>query len=224
MRLLVAEDDAKLRDVLTRGLTQAGYVVDAVADGDDAQASLLSNAFDVAVIDWRMPGRDGIKVVETLRAHGMSIPVLMLTARDTPPDRIRGLDAGCDDYLVKPFDFDELLARLRALLRRPATALGVQLRIGALIIDPAAGAVSVNGHTVALTPTEYAIVELLARRSPAVVRRDAIANHAWPDSLDAIGSNNIDVHIARARAKLADSGVRIEAVRRVGYRITERRA
>jgi DNA-binding response OmpR family regulator len=169
-----------------------------------------------------MPGGDGVEVVASLRARGLSVPVLMLTARDTPPDRIRGLDAGCDDYLVKPFDFDELLARLRALLRRPVATLGVQLRVGALIIDPAAVSASVNGRSIALTPTEYAIVEVLARRSPAVVRRDAIANHAWPDSLDAIGSNNIDVHIARARAKLVEAGVRIEAVRRVGYRLVER--
>ncbi|HUZ68752.1 MAG TPA: response regulator transcription factor [Candidatus Saccharimonadales bacterium] len=222
MRLLVAEDDAQLRDVLMRGLNQAGYAVDAVSRGDDAYASLTREAYDIAVIDWRMPGGDGIEVVASLRARGLSVPVLMLTARDTPPDRIRGLDAGCDDYLVKPFDFDELLARLRALLRRPVAALGVQLRIGALIIDPAAVSASVNGRSIALTPTEYAIVELLARRSPAVVRRDAIANHAWPDSLDAIGSNNIDVHIARARAKIVDAGVRIEAVRRVGYRLVER--
>jgi DNA-binding response OmpR family regulator len=221
MHLLVAEDDAKLRDVLTRGLTQAGYTVDATANGDDAYAFLMREAYDVAVVDWRMPGRDGIDVVARLRASGVSIPVLMLTARDTPPDRIRGLDAGCDDYLVKPFDFDELLARLRALLRRPTTTLGVQLRVGALIIEPAAGSASVNGRSIALTPTEYAIVELLARRSPAVARRDAIANHAWPDSLDAIGSNNIDVHIARVRAKIVDAGVRIEAVRRVGYRLVE---
>ncbi|HVC05767.1 MAG TPA: response regulator transcription factor [Candidatus Acidoferrales bacterium] len=222
MRLLVAEDDATLREVLTRGLSQAGYAVDAVSGGDDAYASLTRDEYDVAVIDWRMPGRDGIDVVTSLRARGVAVPVLMLTARDTPPDRIRGLDAGCDDYLVKPFDFEELLARLRALLRRPVATLGVQLRIGALIIDPAAGSAFVNGRPIALTPTEYALVEVLARRSPAVVRRDAIANHAWPDSLDAIGSNNIDVHIARVRAKLVEAGVRIEAVRRVGYRLVER--
>jgi DNA-binding response OmpR family regulator len=107
-------------------------------------------------------------------------------------------------------------------MRRPAESLGVQLRTGALLVDPAARAVSVNGRAVWLTPTEYAIVELLARRSPAVVRRDAIANHAWPDSLDPIASNAIDVHIARLRAKLAAAGVRFEAVRRVGYRLVER--
>ena len=146
----------------------------------------------------------------------------MLTARDTPPDRIRGLDAGCDDYLVKPFDFEELLARIRALMRRPATSLGVHLRTGAMIIDPAGRTVTVDGHVVSLTPTEYAIVELLARRSPTVVRRDTIANHAWPDSLDPIASNAIDVHVARIRAKLATAGVRLEAVRRVGYRLIER--
>jgi DNA-binding response OmpR family regulator len=222
VRLLIAEDDAKLRDVLARGLIQAGYTVDAVSRGDDAHALLMRNAYDVAVVDWRMPGGDGIDVVATLRADGVSLPVLMLTARDTAPDRIRGLDAGCDDYLVKPFEFDELLARLRALLRRPSATLGVQLRVGTLIIDPTAGGASVNGGPIALTPTEYAIVELLARRSPAVARRDAIANHAWPDSLDAIGSNNIDVHIARLRAKIVHAGVRIEAVRRIGYRLVER--
>jgi DNA-binding response OmpR family regulator len=107
-------------------------------------------------------------------------------------------------------------------MRRPAESLGVQLRIGALIVDPAARTVTVNGHEVALTPTEHAIVELLARRSPAVVRRDTIANHAWPDSLDPIASNAIDVHIARLRAKLVAAGVRFEAVRRVGYRFVER--
>jgi DNA-binding response OmpR family regulator len=222
VRLLVAEDDAKLCDVLVRGLRGAGYSVDVASRGDEAFALLLLNTFDAAVIDWRMPAMDGVQVVTALRARGLSVPVLMLTARDTPADRIRGLDAGCDDYLVKPFDFQELLARLRALLRRPAETLGVRLRVGALIIDPAAHAASMNGESIALTPTEYAILELLARRSPVVVRREAIANHAWPDTLDPIASNAIDVHIARLRAKTVAAGVRFEAMRRVGYRLIER--
>lgn len=222
MRLLVAEDDAKLCEVLIRGLRSAGYSVDRATRGDEAFELMMSHAYDAAVVDWRMPAMDGIELVSAARARGLALPVLMLTARDTPSDRIRGLDAGCDDYLVKPFDFEELLARVRALLRRPAGTLGVQLRVGALIIDPAARAASVSGESVALTPTEYAIVELLARRSPAFVRRDAIANHAWPDSLDPIGSNAIDVHIARMRAKLVTAGVRFEAMRRVGYRLVER--
>jgi DNA-binding response OmpR family regulator len=222
VRLLVAEDDAKLCEVLVRGLRSAGYSVDVATRGDQAFDLLLLNPYDAAVVDWRMPAMDGIEVVTGIRARGLALPVLMLTARDTPADRIRGLDAGCDDYLVKPFDFEELLARLRALLRRPAETLGVQLRVGALIIDPAMRVASVSGESIALTPTEYAIVELLARRSPAFVRRDAIANHAWPDSLDPIGSNAIDVHIARMRAKLVAAGVRFEAMRRVGYRLVER--
>jgi DNA-binding response OmpR family regulator len=222
VHLLVAEDDAKLRDVLLRGLRSAGYSVDVASRGDQAFNLLLLHAYDAAVVDWRMPAMDGVEMVTALRARGLSLPVLMLTARDTPSDRIRGLDAGCDDYLVKPFDFQELLARLRALMRRPSETLGVRLRIGALIIDPAERAASVSGESIALTPTEYAIVELLARRSPAVVRREAIANHAWPDSLDPVASNAIDVHIARLRAKLAAAGVRFEAMRRVGYRLVER--
>lgn len=220
--VLVAEDDAKLSEVLVRGLRDEGYSVDVASRGDQALDMLLLHPYAAAVVDWRMRGLDGIEVVKALRKQARPTPVLMLTARDTPADRIHGLDAGCDDYLVKPFDFQEMLARLRALMRRPQQTLGVQLRIGALIVDPIERSVSVNGEAIGLTPTEYAIVEVLIRRSPAVVARDAIANHAWPDVLDPIGSNNIDVHIARLRAKLVAAGVRFEAVRRVGYRLVAR--
>jgi two-component system copper resistance phosphate regulon response regulator CusR len=222
MQLLVAEDDAKLGDVLARGLRLAGYTVDIATRGDEALMLLLSNAYAAAVVDWRMPGMDGIEMIATLRSRNVSTPVLMLTARDTPSDRIRGLDAGCDDYLVKPFDFQELLARLRALMRRPPGILGVRLRAAALTIDPARRVASVNTAAIALTPTEYAIVELLVRRSPAAVTREAIANHAWTDALDPIASNSIDVHITRLRAKLAGAGIRVEPVRSVGYRLVER--
>jgi|HubBroStandDraft_6_1064221.scaffolds.fasta_scaffold46552_2 DNA-binding response OmpR family regulator len=223
-QVLVAEDDSKLRDVLARGLRSAGYAVDVAARGDEALDMLLQNRYAAAVVDWRMPVLDGIDVVSALRARNLSTPVLMLTARDTPADRIHGLDAGCDDYMVKPFDFQEMLARLRALMRRPGAALGVRLRAGALSIDPATGLASVGGTILALTPTEYAIVELLVRRSPAVVSRDAIANHAWTDSLDPVASNSIDVHVTRLRAKLVGAGLRLEAVRSVGYRLVERSA
>jgi two-component system copper resistance phosphate regulon response regulator CusR len=222
MQILVAEDDAQLRDVLARGLRSAGYTVDVAGRGDEALELLLKNAYAAAVVDWRMPVMDGIEVVIAIRARSLSTPVLMLTARDTPSDRIHGLDAGCDDYLVKPFDFQEMLARLRALMRRPKTTLGVQLRAGALTIDPVARLASVNGTALALTPTEYAIVELLVRRSPAVVSRETIANHAWTDALDPIASNSIDVHVTRLRAKLVGAGVRMEAVRSVGYRLVAR--
>jgi DNA-binding response OmpR family regulator len=222
MRVLVAEDDAKLGDVLTRGLRFAGYTVDITTRGDEALGLLVENTYAAAVVDWRMPVLDGIDVVATLRSRNVSTPVLMLTARDTPSDRIRGLDAGCDDYMVKPFDFQELLARLRALMRRPAGILGVRLRAGALTIDPVTRVASVNTEAIVLTPTEYAIVELLVRRSPAVVSREAIANHAWTDALDPIASNSIDVHITRLRAKLVGAGIRLEPVRSIGYRLVER--
>lgn len=222
MHVLVAEDDAKLREILARGLRSAGYTVDVAARGDEALQLLLVNSYAAAVVDWRMPVMDGIDVVTAIRSRSMSTPVLMLTARDTPSDRIHGLDAGCDDYLVKPFDFQEMLARLRALMRRPSATLGVRLRAGGLSIDPAERLASVNGAALALTPTEYAIVELLVRRSPAVVSRDTIANHAWTDALDPIASNSIDVHVTRLRAKLVGAGLRLEAVRSVGYRLVER--
>jgi DNA-binding response OmpR family regulator len=222
MHVLVAEDDAKLQEVLARGLRSAGYTVDVAGRGDEALDLLVTGSYAAAVVDWRMPVMDGIDVVTAIRTRNLSTPVLMLTARDTPSDRIRGLDAGCDDYLVKPFDFQEMLARLRALMRRPSTTLGVRLRAGALTIDPATRLASVNGEALALTPTEYAIVELLVRRSPAVVSRDTIANHAWTDALDPIASNSIDVHVTRLRAKLVGAGLRLEAVRGVGYRLVER--
>jgi DNA-binding response OmpR family regulator len=222
MHVLVAEDDAKLLEVLARGLRSAGYTVDVAARGDEALALLLLNSYAAAVVDWRMPVMDGIDVVTAIRSRSMSTPVLMLTARDTPSDRIHGLDAGCDDYMVKPFDFQEMLARLRALMRRPSATLGVRLRAGGLSIDPAERQASVNGTALALTPTEYAIVELLVRRSPAVVSRETIANHAWTDALDPIASNSIDVHVTRLRAKLVGAALRLEAVRSVGYRLVER--
>jgi DNA-binding response OmpR family regulator len=221
MHVLVAEDDARLREVLARGLRSAGYTIDEAGRGDEALDLLLKTAYAAAVLDWRMPAMDGIDVVTAIRSRNLSTPVLMLTARDTPADRIQGLDAGCDDYLVKPFDFQELLARLRALMRRPAATLGVRLRAGALTIEPATRSAAVNGTTLALTPTEYAIVELLVRRSPAVVTRESIANHAWTDSLDPIASNSIDVHVTRLRAKIVGAGISLEAVRRVGYRLVE---
>lgn len=221
MHVLVAEDDAKLREVLVRGLRSAGYTIDEAGRGDEALDLLLTRTYTAAVLDWRMPAMDGIEVVTAIRSRNLSTPVLMLTARDTPADRIQGLDAGCDDYLVKPFDFQELLARLRALMRRPAATLGVRLRAGALTVDPSTRTAAVNGFAVALTPTEYAIVELLVRRSPAVVTRDSIANHAWTDALDPIASNSIDVHVTRLRAKIVGAGISVEAVRRVGYRLVE---
>jgi DNA-binding response OmpR family regulator len=219
MRILVAEDDEGLREVLVLGLTDAGYHVDAVDRGDDAIDQLKWYEYDVAVIDWRMPGAEGIDVVAWARKHERPTGLLMLTARDTPADRIRGLDTGADDYLVKPFDFGELLARVRALQRRPRGVDQPVLRCGHLALDPVTRVVTVNGQERALTATEYRILEVLLRRMPAVVDRKSIAEHAWADETEPLGSNAIDVQLSRLRAKLPDAGIRVVTVRGAGYRI-----
>jgi DNA-binding response OmpR family regulator len=221
--VLVAEDDESLGEVLARGLREQGYVVDLVPDGETAASYLRFYQYEVAVLDWRMPRLSGLDLVERLRRGGTvngSTPVLMLTARDTPADRIAGLDAGADDYLVKPFDFGELLARLRALQRRPRVSQSPRIKIGELLFDPAAREVLIQGQRPALTGTELGILEFLMRRSPGVADRRSIAQHVWDNEADAFGSNTIDVHLARLRSKLAGASVRIETVRGVGYRIT----
>jgi DNA-binding response OmpR family regulator len=219
VRILVAEDDAALGAVLERGLRETGYVVDLVPDGETAATYLRLYQYAAAVIDWRMPKLSGLELVARLRRAGSVVPVLMLTARDTPSDRIAGLDAGADDYLIKPFDFGELLARLRALLRRPPGARPPLLALGKLELDPAARTVRFGGRNVALTGTEFGILEILLRRSPAVVDRHTIAQQVWDEESDGLASNTISVHLARLRSKLAGAGVRIETVRGIGYRI-----
>ncbi len=190
-----------------------------VPDGETAAAYLRFYQYEVAVLDWRMPRLSGLDLVRRLRSGGTPTPVLMLTARDTPADRIAGLDAGADDYLVKPFDFGELLARLRALQRRPPVTQAPRLVIGELELDPAAREASSRDQRLPLTVTELGILEMLMRRSPGVAERRSIARQVWDEEADAFGSNTIDVHLARLRAKLAGLGVRIETVRGVGYRI-----
>ncbi|MGD0683877.1 MAG: response regulator transcription factor [Streptosporangiaceae bacterium] len=219
MRVLVAEDDRGLRDVLTRGLRENGYTVDAVPDGRTAVSYLRSYDYEVAVLDWRMPGMSGLEVLQLMRRESMPAAILMLTARDAPADRVTGLDQGADDYLVKPFDFAELLARIRALQRRPRTLQPPQLAVGDLIFDPATREARIGAQRPALTVTERGILEMLMRRSPAVVDRRSIAAGVWDNDADALGSNTIDVHLARLRSKLAGGQVRIETVRGVGYRI-----
>ena len=195
-------------------------MVDLVPDGETAASYLRFYQYEVAVLDWRMPKLSGLDLVQRLRRGGTSIPVLMLTARDTPADRIAGLDAGADDYLVKPFDFGELLARLRALQRRPPVSHSPRIKIGELEFDPAMREVLIRGERPALTGTELGILEILMRRSPGVADRRSIAQHVWDNEADAFGSNTIDVHLARLRSKLSGGGVRIETVRGIGYRIT----
>lgn len=227
MRVLVAEDDERLGEVLARGLRERGYTVDLACDGVTAGTFLRLYEYAVAVIDWRMPRLSGLDLVRQLREGrqgkaGQVTPVLMLTARDAPADRITGLDGGADDYLVKPFDFGELLARLRALQRRAQHASLARLKIGDLEFDLVTRLVTAGGGSPALTAIELGILETLMRRSPGVATRRAIAQQVWPEEADAFGSNTIDVHLARLRAKLARAGVSIETVRGVGYRIVPR--
>jgi DNA-binding response OmpR family regulator len=221
VRVLVAEDDPGLRDVIVLGLEDSGYHVDAVERGDDAIDQLRWYDYDVAIIDWRMPGKEGIDVVAWARKHDKPTALLMLTARDTAADRITGLDTGADDYLVKPFDFGELLARVRALQRRPRGVDAPIVQRGQLALDPIRRVITVAGRELALTGTEYLILELLVRRSPAVIDRKSIAEHAWADETDPLGSNAIDVQMSRLRAKLPSAGIRIVTVRGAGYRLEE---
>jgi DNA-binding response OmpR family regulator len=212
VRLLVAEDDAALRSVLGRGLTKHGYVVDATDRGDEALLLLTVNDYAAAIIDWRMPGIEGTEVIRQARGRGDLTPILMLTARDLNADRVEGLDAGADDYLVKPFDFGELLARLRALLRRPPLASGPILRVAELSLDPSTHEVRAGQRLVALTPLEHSILELLMRRAPGIASRALVAQSAWGAG-ETISMNALEAHIARLRAKLTGSGVAITAVR-----------
>jgi DNA-binding response OmpR family regulator len=221
VRVLVAEDDPGLRSVLERGMRANGYVVDAVEDGERALAFLRTYDYEVAVLDWRMPGTSGLEVIRELRRRSSAIPILMLTARDTANDRVTGLDEGADDYLVKPFDFDELLARIRALQRRSPALQAPRLIVGDLEYYPSTREVHIGSKQPTLTATELSILEILMRRAPSVVERRAIALHVWDEEADALGSNTIDVHLARLRAKLAAGHVRIETLRGVGYRIVE---
>src|SRR5207245_3392742 len=164
MRILVAEDDRGLREVLVQGLQDAGYVVDSVDRGDDAMEQLKFYEYDVAILDWRMPGVPGVEVASWARRNDRPTAILMLTARDTPPDRIQGLDAGADDYLVKPFDFGELVARVRALQRRPRGVDAPVMVKGGLSLDPARRQASVNGRPLNLNTAEFHIGGLLMRR------------------------------------------------------------
>jgi DNA-binding response OmpR family regulator len=223
VRLLLAEDDRAVLNILTRGLEEEGYVLDAVERGDDALHMLRLYDYSAAILDWRMPGLPGDEVVRQARKLNITTPMLMLTARDTVNDKVIGLDAGADDYVVKPVVFEELLARLRALLRRPRAGGAPVLEIGNLALDPSTRSANANGAELKLTAREFAILEVLMRRSPAVVDRASIARHAWRDETDAIGSNTIDVHVGHLRRKLQEAGAQVSlvTVRGAGHRLVK---
>jgi two-component system OmpR family response regulator len=220
MRVLVIEDDAGLADVLARGLADAGHDVTVSRTGSDGVIEAMAETYEAIVLDWMLPGQDGPSVLRELRERGNHVPVLMLTARNAVPDRIGGLDAGADDYLTKPFDFDELLARLRVFARRHGHQ-GV-LAVDDLTIDRDRRTVTRAGVRVELTAREFDLLVLLAERAGRVVTRFQIFDEVWDGETD-LRSNAIDVHVGKLRAKVDRPFGRpsIETVRGVGFRLAD---
>jgi two-component system, OmpR family, copper resistance phosphate regulon response regulator CusR len=221
-RLLIVEDQEKLLESLRKGLEEEGYEVVAAETGEVGYYSATTEPIDAVILDLMLPGRDGLRVLHDLRARGFTKPVLILTARDTIEDRVLGLDGGADDYLIKPFAFAELLARLRALLRRDLTGRELFLRADDLEMDLLARRVLRAGVELELTRREYELLEYLLRHKNAVVTRDMIAREVWKDP-DGMLTNTIDVYINLLRKKVERAGLRqlIQTVRGVGYAIRE---
>jgi two-component system copper resistance phosphate regulon response regulator CusR len=201
MRLLLAEDDQYLSAMLSKGLREHAYAVDVVVDGDQAVVQAAVNQYDAIVLDVMMPRRDGFAVCRELRRRGITAPVLMLTARDALADKVEGLDSGADDYLAKPFEFAELLARLRALLRRAREIREPEIRVADLVVDTRGQTARRDGVLLPLTTKEYALLEHLARNAGRVVGRAEISAHVWDENHDP-ASNAIDVCVARLRRKI----------------------
>ncbi len=220
MRVLVVEDEVKMASLVRRGLEREGYVVVVAGDGAEALWAAREQDFDAIVLDAMIPEPDGFEVCRTLREEGRWAPVLMLTARDAVEDRVRGLDAGADDYLTKPFAFEELFARLRALTRRGVTERPVCLQVGDLVLDPVTRRVRRGATPISLSVKEFALLEFLMRNPDEVLSRSRILEHVWDFAYDG-GSNVVDVYVRYLREKVDRPFDRddIETVRGVGYRM-----
>lgn len=218
MRLLLVEDDPGIISFLEKGLREAKYALDVAQDGDDALYKTSLNEYDAIILDIMIPGPDGMEVCRELRSQGSKVPVIMLTARDDVQDRVLGLDVGADDYLTKPFQVSELLARLRAVMRRGPLLKSTVIEIGDLRIDTSAQTVDRGGRAVSLTAREYALIEYLARNANRVVSRSELIEHVWDERYDSY-SNVIDVHINHLRQKIDRESERplIHTRRGVGY-------
>ena len=221
MRILVIEDNQKLADSLTRGLRQEGYAADYLTNGLEGEKRMLFNQsdYDVLILDRMLPGKNGIDICHTLREKGIMTPIIMLTAKDTTEDKIFGLDSGADDYLVKPFSFEELLSRVRALSRRVHTTLPPELEVGNLRLVPATQEAFQNGKKIDLTLKEFRILEFFMAKPEQVLTRQQIIDHLWDFNFNPL-SRVMDVHINNLRNKLkGNHGTTLETVRGIGYRL-----
>ena len=225
MRILVIEDDAKMAELLRRGLSREGHSVDVAGDGLKGLEKGQSLTFDAIVLDIMLPGLDGLSVARRLRSGGVRAPILMLTARDSVPDIVRGLDVGADDYLTKPFSFEVLAARLRVIARRAASESGSTFQIADLTLDTQKHEVHRDRRPITLTRTEFMLLEYLMRRAGRVVSRDDLIEAVWGIDRD-VESNTLDVFIFQLRSKLEGSGAGrlIQTVRGFGYTVREREA
>jgi len=219
MRLLLVEDDGMVGESVRLGLRQDGFTVDWVRDGRAAELALANEVYDLLLLDLGLPRKDGFDLLKTLRQSGNRIPVLIVTARDAVADRVRGLDAGADDYLVKPFDLDELAARIRALLRRRAGRADSTVKVGGLVLDPATHEVSLNGRPLQLSAREFALLEAFLDRPGAVLSREKLEEklYGWGEEVE---SNTVEVHIHALRRKLGQDF--IKNIRGVGYMVPRR--
>jgi two-component system response regulator QseB len=216
MRLLLIEDDPMIGRAVQSGLTHAGFAVDWAVDGRSGEAAIANAVYDGIVLDLGLPRVDGLSLLRQLRARRDTVPVLIISAREAVPDRIAGLNAGADDYLLKPFDLDELIARVRALLRRHAGAASSAMTAGPLSLDPVQRVATLDGNELALTAKEFALLEALLRRPGAVLSRERLEEsiYGWGEE---VGSNAVEVHLHNLRRKLGSK--LIQNIRGVGYRI-----
>ena len=220
MRVLLVEDDRKAAKLLAKGLHEEGFVVDVAPTGEAGEEQAFVNEYDVIVLDWLLPGKDGLAVCQSLRARDMTTPILMLTARHSLADRVSGLTTGADDYLTKPFAFAELLARIRALLRRARVARPPILRVTDLTLDPASRRVTRAGVKIGLTSKEYTILEVLMQNAGETVSRTRLVERVWDEGSEVL-DNLVDVHVSHLRKKIdrTPGPSLIQTVRGFGYRL-----
>jgi DNA-binding response OmpR family regulator len=220
MRLLLIEDDHKAARLLAKGRREEGWIVDLATTGEAGEDFATANAYDAIVLDWMLPDKDGLRVCRDLRARRIATPILMLTARRGLDDRVAGLNTGADDYITKPFEFAELLARLSAVLRRSALTRPAVLEVADLTLDPATHRVARGGAAISLTPKEYAILEVLMRHAGTIVSRGQLGEHAWDNEPDGF-TNAVDVHVSHLRRKIDRNRAPalIRTIRGYGYRL-----